>query len=154
MEDEIEDISLEEDEEKPKEEPWCLTCRGYTDYRRKWSTVSRADLDGRTYSENSEVPHCIACGNRMLLISHCRILVSGINIFSLSVVILAIMCSFVLFEFSAISLFGLLPVSLLAFGLTRIPQKSRRWLREWRIWKEEQGILELAERSLDPRETE
>ena len=61
---------------------------------------------------------------------------------------------FVLFELSAISLFGLLPVSLLAFGLTRIPQKSRRWLREWKIWKEEQGILELAERSLDPRETE
>lgn len=153
MEDEIEDLSLDEDE-KTEEEPWCLTCREYTDYRRKWTTVSRADLDGRTYSENSEAPHCITCGNRMLLLSHCRILVLGINIFSLSIGILAFMCSFVLFEFSPSSLFGLLLVSLLAFGLTRAPRKSRLWLKEWKIWKEEQGIMELTERSLDPKEKE
>ena len=35
-----------------QEEPWCSTCRAFTDYRRKWDTVNRSDLDGGIYSDN------------------------------------------------------------------------------------------------------
>ena len=65
--DDIETIT-DEPEEPEDEEPWCLTCREYTDYRRKWSTVSRADTDGGTYSDVVETPiasiadnPCIIC---------------------------------------------------------------------------------------------
>jgi hypothetical protein len=45
MEIDVEDIeSLDPPEEK--EEPWCYTCHAFTDYRRKWDTFNRADLDG------------------------------------------------------------------------------------------------------------
>ena len=73
MEEEAEEIeSLDPQEEK--EEPWCVVCREYTDYRRKWNTLPRANLDGGTYSENVESPHCVECENQMIYLSHCKLI--------------------------------------------------------------------------------
>ena len=66
MEEKVEEIeSL--DPPESKEEPWCSTCLGFTDYRRKWDTVSRGDLDGGAYSEVLESP--FACNAQVLCFS-------------------------------------------------------------------------------------
>ena len=41
------------------EEPWCSQCFAHSDYKRKWDSLSRANLDGDTYSEISETLHCL-----------------------------------------------------------------------------------------------
>ena len=142
--DEIETIT-DEPEEPEVEEPWCLTCRAYTDYRRKWSTVSRADTDGGTYPEMVEIPHCIDCQKPMLYLGTCRNLVWAMN--SLA------WLSWTVFLATILSLFDLSPGSLLAvgllsiscFGISRIPRKSRHALVEWKKWKEETSFKELID---------
>ena len=137
--DEIETIT----DEPEGEEPWCLTCREYTDYRRKQSTVSRADMDGGAYPEVSESPFCIDCQNSMHYLRTCRSLVWAMNLLACATWTIGLL--------TTVSLFGLSTGSLLAFGLfsifclgiSRIPRKFRQVLREWRKWKEEEGLKEL-----------
>ena len=48
-----------------QEQPWCSVCMEFSDYRRKWQSLPRADLEGGTYSENTESPYCVGCGSLM-----------------------------------------------------------------------------------------
>ena len=99
MEIDVEDIEpLDPPEEK--EEPWCHTCHAFTDYRRKWDTYNRADMDGGSYSEIVEVPHCINCDHSMLLISTSRKLVWFVNFLALLTWGVGLLCVIILFEFT------------------------------------------------------
>ena len=40
------------------EQTWCSRCFAHTDYKTKWDSLARANLDGGTYSEISESPYC------------------------------------------------------------------------------------------------
>ena len=106
MEEDVEDIeSL--DPPPNHEEPWCYHCHGFTDYRRKWDTIQRSDLDGGSYSENTEVPHCIQCEQPMLLISTCRKLLWSVNFLAIFTWLIGLLCVTVLFGFSFGSMTGL-----------------------------------------------
>ena len=144
--DDIETIT-DEPEKSEGEEPWCLTCREYTDYRRKWSTVSRADMDGGTYSDVVETPHCIDCQEPMHYLGNCRNLVWAMNSLALLTWAVVLVATLSLFDLSTGSLLTLGLLSILCLGISRIPSKSRQTLREWRKWKEETSLKEL----IDPK---
>ena len=144
--DDIETIT-DEGQQPEGEEPWCVKCREYTDYRRKWSTVPRSDMDGGIYSEVNETPHCIECSQPMHYLSNCRLLVWSVNSLMALGWSIALMVAYVLFEFSLVGISMLALFSLLCFALSRIPRKSRAILREWKRWKEEQGLKELIDQS-------
>ena len=146
---EMEEIeTITDDRDEPEgEEPWCPACRGYTDYRRKWSTVSRADTDGGVYPEVSETPHCIECERPMHYLGACRKLVLASNGLALATWGVCGLATLTLFDLSTGSVlaFGLL--SLLSFGLSRIPRKSRQVVKAWKRWKEEESLKELIDPS-------
>jgi len=123
MEDEIVDLS-----EEKKEVPWCSSCAGFTDYRRKWTTVSRADLDGGAYSENIEIPHCVTCGSVMQYLKNCKRLVFGVRILLILFILLSAMVFFYLYDPSVFSLLCLSVCLLAANVLNRLPRESRRAL--------------------------
>ena len=123
MEDEIVDLS-----EEKKEEPWCSTCSDFTDYRRKWTTVARADLDGGAYSENMEIPHCVTCGAVMQYLENCKRLVFSVRILVILFILLSTMVFFYLYDPSVFSLLCLSVCLLLANILNRLPVESRRAL--------------------------
>jgi len=123
MEDEIVDLS-----EEKKEVPWCSSCAGFTDYRRKWTTVSRADLDGGAYSENIEIPHCVTCGAVMQYLKNCKRLVFGVRILLILFILLSAMVFFYLYDPSVFSLLCLSVCLLAANVLNRLPRESRRAL--------------------------
>ena len=123
MEDEIVDLS-----EEKKEGPWCSSCAGFTDYRRKWTTVSRADLDGGAYSENIEIPHCVTCGSVMQYLKNCKRLVFGVRILLILFILLSAMVFFYLYDPSVFSLLCLSVCLLAANVLNRLPRESRRAL--------------------------
>jgi hypothetical protein len=147
MEEEAEEIeSLDPPEEK--EEPWCVVCREYSDYRRKWSTLPRANLDGGTYSENVESPHCVECENQMIYLSHCKLITGFFWVLGLLILGISLVCTLALFPLSWGSLIGFSLFLLLSFAIVRIPRKSRRCLAEWKVWKKEKGIKELTDLGL------
>lgn len=147
MEEEAEEIeSLDPPEEK--EEPWCVVCREYTDYRRKWNTLPRANLDGGTYSENVESPHCVECENQMIYLSHCKLITGFFWVLGLLILGISLVCTLALFPLSWVSLIGFSLFLLLSFAIVRIPRKSRRCLAEWKVWKKEKGIKELTDLGL------
>ena len=123
MEDEIVDLS-----EEKKEVPWCSSCAGFTDYRRKWTTVSRADLDGGAYSENIETPHCVTCGSVMQYLKNCKRLVFGVRMLLILFILLSAMVFFYLYDPSVFSLLCLSVCLLAANVLNRLPRESRRAL--------------------------
>ena len=123
MEDEIVDLS-----EEKKEEPWCSTCSDFTDYRRKWTTVARADLDGGAYSENMEIPHCVTCGAVMQYLENCKRLVFSVRILVILFILLSTMVFFYLYDPSVFSLLCLSVCLLVANVLDRLPVESRRAL--------------------------
>ena len=142
--DDIETIT-DEPEEPEDEEPWCLTCREYTDYRRKWSTVSRADTDGGTYSDVLETPHCIDCRQPMHYLQSCRNLVWAMNFLACVTWTLALAVTLSLFDLSSVTLMALALFTFLCLGISRIPGKSKQALREWKKWKEEESLRELID---------
>ena len=142
--DEIETIT-DESEEPEGEEPWCLTCRDYSDYRRKWSTVSRADMDGGAYPEVVETPHCIDCGQPMLYIRSCRLILWSVNILAGGTWAIGLLATLSLFGISSGSLLAFGLFSVLCLAITRLPGKSRQVLREWKKWKEEESFKELID---------
>ena len=147
MEEEAEEIeSLDPPEEK--EEPWCVVCREYTDYRSKWNTLPRANLDGGTYSENVESPHCVECENQMIYLNHCKLITRFFWVLGLLILGISLVSTVALFRLSSGSLIGFSLFLLLSFAIIRIPRKSRRCLAEWKVWKEEKGIKELTDLGL------
>ena len=142
---EMDDIETITDEPEAPEgkEPWCLTCRGYTDYRRKWATVSRADMDGGTYPDVVETPHCIDCEQAMHYLGSCRALVWSMNFLACAMWIIALLATLSLFDLSSGSLLAFALYSILCFGISRMPRKSSQVLREWKKWKEEESLKEL-----------
>ena len=145
MEEDVEDIeSL--DPPPPLEEPWCSTCHGLTDYRRKWDTIQRADLDGGSYSENIEIPYCIDCDKPMLLLSTCRKLVWSVNSLTILVWLIGLLGVLALFGFSLGSITGLLIHGACCYLTSRLPHKSRLTLQSYKKAKKEETLKELLQK--------
>ena len=145
VEDEIEDLEKTSATDQP-EEPWCSTCHQFTDYRRKWDTINRSDLDGRSYSENIEVPHCIDCGNPMLLLSTAKKLVWSVYTLSVLAWIVGLLFVGTLFGFNLQTILVFLIFTGFCFLCSRLPQKSRLLLRSRMQAKKEQGLRELLQK--------
>ena len=128
------------------EEPWCATCHAFTDYRRKWDTIQRADLDGGSYSENFEIPHCIDCDKPMLLLSTCRKLVWSVNSLTILVWLIGLLGVLVLFGISIGSIIGLLLHGGFCYLTSRLPLKSRLTLQSYKKAKKEEGLKELLQK--------
>ena len=145
MEEDAEEIESLDPTEK-QEEPWCSKCHRSTDYRRKWDAVNRSDLEGGYYSESIEVPHCIECGNSMLLVSTSRNLVWSVNLLALLAWIIGFLCVVLIFQFSIGSILGLLIHSSICVLFSRLPQKSKSTLQSWKTSKKEKTINELLQK--------
>jgi len=128
------------------EEPWCATCHAFTDYRRKWDTIQRADLDGGSYSENFEIPHCIDCDKPMLLLSTCRKLVWSVNSLTILVWLIGLLGVLVLFGISIGSIIGLLLHGGFCYLTSRLPLKSRLTLQSYKKAKKEESLKELLQK--------
>ncbi len=145
MDEEVEEIeSL--DPPDIQEEPWCSTCQEFTDYRRKWDSVSRGDLDGGVYSDLVESPYCIECGSPMLLLSSCKRLVRWTNLLTCTAFALAILSVWVLFGINPASLFGLSVFGLFCLLTSRMPQKSRLALMTWKKAQKEENLKQLIQK--------
>lgn len=145
MEEDVEDIeSL--DPSPTLEEPWCATCHAFTDYRRKWDTIQRADLDGGSYSENFEIPHCINCDKPMLLLSTCRKLVWSVNSLTIFAWLIGLLGVLVLFGFSFGSIVGLFIHSGFCYLTSRLALKSRLTLQSYKKAKKEESLKELLQK--------
>ena len=144
MDEEVENLST--DPPVAEEEPWCETCHAFTDYRRKWDSIQRSDLDGGSYSENIEVPHCIECEQPMLLLSTCRKLVWSVNFLSIITWLIGLLCLMVLFDFSIGSVTGLILHAGFCYLISRLPQKSRLTLLSYKKTKKEESVKELLQK--------
>jgi hypothetical protein len=145
MEEDVEDIeSL--DPSPTLEEPWCATCHAFTDYRRKWDTIQRADLDGGSYSENFEIPHCINCDKPMLLLSTCRKLVWSVNSLTIFAWLIGLLGVLVLFGFSLGSIVGLFIHGGFCYLTSRLPLKSRLTLQSYKKAKKEESLKKLLQK--------
>ena len=123
------------------EEPWCSQCLCYADYKRKWDSLPRANLDGGTYSEVSESPYCIECGSLMHYLSTCRVvvwIVRGVSILLLTA--LSLFC-FLLFEASLYSGATWLVGVLIIFFLNQSPRNARRALSTHRFYLQKKRIM-------------
>lgn len=145
MDEQIEDLTPAQTPQEV-EEPWCATCHAFTDYRRKWATYNRADLDGGSYSENIEVPHCIECENPMFLISTCRKLVWSVNLLTTLAWLIGLLSVQVLFGFSFASIMGLLIHGGVCYLISRLPLKSRFTLQSYKKTKKEESMQELLQK--------
>ena len=145
MEEEIIDLTPDKTPDQ-KEEPWCRFCHAYTDYRRKWDAFNRADLDGGSYSEIVEVPHCIECENPMLLISASKKLVWSVNLLVILTWLIGLLTVDVLFQYSYSSISGLFILGLFCYLISRLPYKSRQTLSSWKKAKKEDAIKNLLQK--------
>jgi hypothetical protein len=123
------------------EEPWCSLCMSFTDYRRKWQAVPRADLDGGTYNENTENPYCVDCGSRMYKLSNCSQLLWFTRLFALLFMLLASMVCFYLFSPTQVSLLCWMLCLLVAWTVVRIPANARQALSTYRSCQANQRAL-------------
>jgi len=145
MDEQIEDLTPNESPDE-EEEPWCGTCHAFSDYRRKWDSIQRSDLDGGSYSENIEVPHCIQCEQPMLLLSTCRKLVWSVSFLAIISWLIGLLSVFVLFGFSFGSFTGLLLHAGFCYLISRLPQKSRLTLLSHKKTKKEESVKELLQK--------
>ena len=145
MEEDVEDIEPL-DPPPREEEPWCATCHAFTDYRRKWDSIQRADLDGSSYSENFEIPYCIECENPMLLLSTCRKLVWSVNFITMLAWLIGLLGVLVLFGISLGSIIGLLIHGAFCYLTSRLPLKSRLTLQSFKKAKKEENLKDLLQR--------
>ena len=145
MDEQIEDLTPNQSPSE-SEEPWCSTCHAFTDYRRKWDSIQRADLDGGSYSENIEVPHCIDCEQPMLLLSTCRKLVWSVNFLAIISFFIGLLSLFVLFGFSIGSVIGLSLHAGFCYLMSRLPQQSRLTLLSHKKTKKGETMKELLQK--------
>ena len=145
MDEQIEDLTPNQSP-GGDEEPWCATCNAFTDYRRKWDSIQRSDLDGGSYSENIEVPHCIQCEQPMLLLSTCRKLVWFVNFLAIISFLIGLLSVFFLFGFSIVSMVWLSLHAGFCFLISLLPQKSKLTLLSHKKAKKEQSMKELLQK--------
>jgi hypothetical protein len=145
MDEVIEDLTPDESPQN-KEEPWCRFCHAYTDYRRKWDACGRADLDGRSYSEIIEVPHCIECDRSMMLISTSRKLAWFVNLLALLTWFVGLLSVIMIFEYSFGSCIGLIILGCICYLFSHLPKKSRLTLISWKKAKKEEAIKDLLQK--------
>ena len=145
MDEQIEDLTPHETRDEV-EEPWCAICHAFTDYRRKWDTIQRADLDGGSYSENSEIPHCIDCDKPMLLLSTCRKLVWSVNSLTIISWLIGLLGVLVIFGISIGSIIGLLLHGGFCYLTSRLPLKSRLTMQSYKKAKKEESLKELLQK--------
>jgi hypothetical protein len=134
VEDEI--INLED-----KEEPWCSHCLSHTDYKIKWTTFPRANLDGGTYSEIDESPYCINCGNLMHKLSTCRIIVWSVRVACLLLFLLWCLLCFFLYEISYYTVLAWLVGIFVLVLVSKSPRKSRKALSTHRFSQHKSKLL-------------
>ncbi len=142
MDEEVEDLPTS-DSSKAKEEPWCSACHANTDYRRKWGTVTRGDLNGGAYSEIYEIPHCIACQRPMSMVSNSRRLVYAVNTVAVLTWAAGFLCVICLFGIGTKSLLGLLGHTSLCWLISRLPKESRKNLLSWKRAKRDAALQDL-----------
>lgn len=121
-------------------DPWCSECSGFTDFKRKWTSYSRANLDGGTYNENIETPHCVECGSPMQDLRTCRQLVWSFRLFALFFLILCTCFCFFFFNFSFWTVIVWLAGLFTSFLIAKIPNSARNALFSHRIFQEKQKI--------------
>ena len=124
MEIDVEDIESLDPPEEKRGNPGAIPAMPLRIYRRKWDTYNRADMDGGSYSEIVEVPHCIKCDHSMLLISTSR--KTGLVCqFSRATDMGCrfTLCGVILFEFTFSSFTGLLIHGCICYLLSRLPKK-------------------------------
>lgn len=136
MEEEIVDLTT-----PPKEEPWCSACADFTDYKRKWTAYPRADLDGGTYPENEEVPHCIRCDSVMHYLSLSTQLVWGFRFAGTTIFIIATLLCFFLFDFSPGSVTWWIAGMMVAILVTKAPKRSRKALLSHALYMEKIKLM-------------
>lgn len=129
MEEKIIDLSISD-----QVEPWCSTCSEFSDYRRKWNTYPRADLDGGTYSENIEIAHCIECGCVMHYLRDCRLLTWGFRLVGLTIFMMSSLLLFGLYELSWATFIIWIATIFVAIMLCKIPVSSRKALSTYLLY--------------------
>lgn len=145
MDEQIEDLTPTQSPGED-EEQWCATCHAFTDYRRKWDSIQRSDLDGGSYSENIEIPHCIECEQPMLLLSTCRKLLWSVNFLAIIIWLVGLLSVLALFGFSLGSVTGLLLHAGFCYLISRLPQRSRLTLLSHKKTNKEESMKELLQK--------
>jgi hypothetical protein len=130
----------------PEEEPWCLHCHRFSDYRKKWDTIRRSDLEGGAYSENVEVPHCIACEKPMLFLSTAKRLTWSVYALSTVAWLLGLCSVLFLFGLSLGSIIGLIVLGGFCYLVSRLPQKSRQALQSHLKARKEESLKNLLQK--------
>jgi len=123
MEDEIVELEIE-----VEDQPWCSSCSDFTDYRRKWTSVTRGDLDGRVYAENLEIPSCIICGSEMHFLKSSKILVRFTKMISLLCIIISSLVCFYLFDATISSTLVWVLLVLLSVLILKLPKRAKKAL--------------------------
>lgn len=129
----------------PQEEPWCSACSMFSDYKRKWTTYPRANLDGGTYSENIEIPHCIECGSTMHYLRSSKQLVRGFLIVAVIFLLLSTLILFLMYDLSIVTLSLWVFCTLVTILISKVPVASRRALATYSLYIEKQKILKTNE---------
>ena len=124
-----------------KNEPWCTSCSGFTDYQRKWTTYPRADLDGGTYAENIEVPHCTVCHSPMYDLNTCKQLLWGFRLLGSTILGLATLVCFFMYDFSLVSVTFWIIFFIITTILFKAPIKSRRALNSYDLYLEKEKLI-------------
>jgi len=122
------------------EEPWCSRCFSHTDYKRKWDSLPRANLDGGTYSEISESPYCVDCGEVMHYLSTCRVVVWVVRALCVFLLTALTLFCFLLFEPSLYSAIFWFVGFLFIYFLSKSPRSSRRALSTHRFYLEKKRL--------------
>ena len=136
MENEIVDLDFEN-----KEEPWCSNCSAFTNYRRRWTTVTRGDLDGGVYAENLEIPHCVICGSEMHFLKSSRRLVRFTEIISLLCIIISSLVCFYLYDATIGSYLSWVLMVMSSLLLLKLPKGAKKALKTHQLFIREQQNL-------------
>ncbi len=131
-----------------EEEPWCSACEAFSDYKRRWSCWQRSNTDGGVYSSNEEAPYCVSCGSKMTYLKECMLLIRFFRTCGfLSLTVAGLIC-FALFEPGILSCTIFFISLAIACGITRIPRKSLRAIRQRKKFLKEKSAAEKLERKL------
>jgi len=124
-----------------KNEPWCTSCSGFTDYQRKWTTYPRADLDGGTYAENIEIPHCTVCQNPMYDLRSCKQLLWGFRLLGATILGLSTLVCFIMYDLSVVSLTVWMFFLIVTTILVKAPSNSRRALNSYALFLDKEKLM-------------
>lgn len=120
--------------------PWCSKCEENSVYLHTWSSVQRADMDGRSYNEVIENRMCKACNQEMVFIKDLRFLNMGVNLICLFIWTALFLIWVYLFPLGPYLIFGILFNFLLISILRLFTRRSRRLVSKWEKWYEIEKI--------------